>query len=426
MIQQMNKIAKVAGELKLPGDKSISHRSVMFSSLAEGESKITNLLESADIYSTISCFKKLGCSIEKTNNEYIITGNGLFGLKPPTENLDAGNSGTTARLISGILATQKFNSVLIGDDSLSKRPMRRVTDPLLLMGTNIQLSASGNLPAKYSYSTSLKAISYELPVASAQVKSAVILAGLHLEDETNVIESFQTRDHTERMLGCYTISENGKKNISVSKKNYPAAKEYVIPSDISTASFFIVLALLAKNSELLLKDVSLNPTRTGILKVLQQMGANIILENVRTIAGEELGDIIVKSSSLKNVEIEKEIIPNIIDEIPILSIAGLFAEGEFSIRGADELRVKESDRIKSMCENFEKLGLNVTEFKDGFSVSGDIKNASPVFESFHDHRIAMAFAVLSSLSFDSAQIKDFECVAISNPLFLTQLNSITS
>ena len=425
MIQKIKKINSVKGELKLPGDKSISHRSVFFSSLAEGKSKITNLLESADIKSSINCFAQLGAEIEKAGNDYIVNGKGFGNFIEPNGNLDSGNSGTTARLISGILAAQKFNSILVGDESLSKRPMKRIADPLKLMGANIQLSSSGTLPAEFYATNKLLPVEYTLPVASAQVKSAVLLAGLHLEDETKVIEKFQTRDHTEKMLGCRINYENGKKIISVSKTNYPEAKEYFIPSDISTASFFIVLTLLASDSELVLKDVSLNPTRTGIVQVLKMMGADIVSENVRNIAGEELGDIVVKSSSLNNIVINKELIPNIIDEIPILSVAGLFANGDFLIDNAEELRFKESDRIKSLCHNYKLLGLNVDEFKDGFRISGEIKNKNVTFESFGDHRIAMALAVLSSLLFEETGIKDFECVSISNPEFLKQLKSIT-
>lgn len=425
MIQKIKKINKVFGELKLPGDKSISHRSIIFSSLAKGGSRISNLLESADIYSSIDCFAKLGAQIEKKGDEYFVNGSGFGGFKEPKDKLDAGNSGTTARLISGILAAQKFDTVLVGDESLSKRPMRRIADPLRLMGAEIELTENGTLPAKFFGKGKLSPIEYVLPVASAQVKSAVLLAGLHLEDEAKVIENFKTRDHTEKMLACDVEYIDGKKIISVSKKNYPEAKEYVVPSDISTASFFIVLTLLAKNSELLLKDVSLNPSRTGILKVLKKMGANITFENERIVAGEEIGDLVIKSSSLKNIEIEKELIPNIIDEIPILSVAGLLAEGDFVIHHAEELRYKESDRIKSLCKNYKLLGLEVDEFEDGFQINSEIKNKKVTLESFGDHRIAMAFSVLASQLLEETEINDFECVGISNPNFLNQLQSIT-
>lgn len=425
MMQAIKKINKVKGELTLPGDKSISHRSVFFSSLAKGTSRIINLLESEDILSTINCFGNLGCSIQKLDEEYIVEGRGLHGLIKPEKILDAGNSGTTARLISGILTAQKFESKLTGDSSLSRRPMKRVVEPLREMGAEIELSQNQYLPAKYLPTKSLHPITYEMNIASAQVKSAILLAGLHLDDETTIIEKVQTRDHTERMLNCRIEEVENKKLIHVSQKNYPVARDYVIPSDISTAAFFIVLTLLSESSELKLKDVSLNPSRTGIIEVLQSMGGNIKLDNQRTVAGEDLGDIIVKSSQLKNMEIDRTIIPNIIDEIPILSIAGMFAQGRFEIRGVEELRLKESDRINSLCTNFRKLGLEVSEYEDGFSINGDIKSKPTFFESFGDHRIAMAFAILSSLVFDETQIKDFECVSISNPNFLQQLKSIT-
>jgi len=425
MIQKIRKIKNVKGELKLPGDKSISHRSVFFSSMSKGQSKITNLLESADIYSSIDCFRELGAQIEQKGNDFFVSGCGFGGFREPKGKLDAGNSGTTARLISGVLAAQKFSTVMVGDESLSKRPMKRIADPLKLMGSDIELTDNGTLPARFIPADKLSAIEYVLPVASAQVKSAVLLAGLHLEEETRVIENFETRNHTEKMLDCNVVYESSRKIISISKKNYPEAKEYTVPSDISTASFFIVLTLLAKNSEMLLKDVSFNRSRTGILEILRKMGANISNENERVIAGEELGDLLVRSSSLKNIEIEKGIIPNIIDEIPILSVVGLIANGDFIVKNAKELRFKESDRIKSLCHNYKLLGLDVDEFEDGFKISGEIKNLNVTFESFGDHRIAMAFAILSTLLLEEAAIKDFECVGISNPNFLPQLQSIT-
>lgn len=424
MKQKFEKINGVNGRLKLPGDKSISHRAVIFSSLAKGQSEITNLLESEDVFSTINCFRSLGCKIEKRGERYFIEGAGHGGLKAPTEKLDAGNSGTTARLISGILAVQRFPSVLIGDESLSKRPMRRVTNPLKLMGSEINLTDGEHLPAEFHPSRNLKNIQYELEVASAQVKSALLLAAIQLNEPSIIIEKSITRDHTERMLGCEIEFRDGKKFITASLNDYPIAKEYTVPSDISTAAFFIVLTLLSKKSELLLENVSLNPTRTGLLDVLREMDGNIIIENQHEEAGELIGNIIVKSSSLKNVHIPADIIPNIVDEIPILSVAGLLADGKFKIQNAAELRVKESDRIEALCSNYRKLGVQVIEFDDGFELAGRIKNSKIEFDSFGDHRIAMTFAVLSSLILDESLVNNFECVSISNPEFLQQLNSI--
>jgi len=262
-------------------------------------------------------------------------------------------------------------------------------------------------------------------VASAQVKSAVLLAGLHLEDETVVLEHSKTRNHTETLLGLRVKNADAYRKITVSKSDYPQPNEYLVPSDISTASFFIILTLLKKHSELRLKNVLLNETRIGILNILHQMNANIQIENEIEVNGEKSGDLIIKSSLLNNVQIEKDIVPNIIDEIPILSVAGIFAEGKFVIRNAEELRYKESDRIDAMCKNFKKLGLTCNEFNDGFEVFGKVKNSSVLIQTFNDHRIAMAFSILGMLTNNQIQINNFECVAVSNPDFLSQIKTIT-
>ena len=424
MIQDFKPISSVNGELKLPGDKSISHRAVIFSSMADGMSEISNLADGEDVASTIKCMQSLGTEIEKHDLKYLIKGRGFRNFAAPISSLDAGNSGTTARLLCGLLAAQKFESTLIGDNSLSQRPMDRVIHPLMLMGAKIESSENKLLPIKIYPVEKLIPIEYELPVASAQVKSAVLIAGLHSEGVTVVKDRFFTRDHTERMLGLKADNIDSSRNISVSKNNYPLPSKYYVPSDISTASFFIVLTLISKSSELILKNVCLNPSRIGILGVLKSMNANIEIENESAFNTEPFGDIIVKSSRLKNVEITRERIPSIIDEIPILSVAGLFADGEFQIRFADELRKKESDRINSLCHNFKMLGLSVEEFKDGFSLSGRVTNRFPVFESFGDHRIALAFAVLSMHLKDGGKINKFECVSISNPNFISQLKNI--
>jgi 3-phosphoshikimate 1-carboxyvinyltransferase len=424
MLQEFNKIEKVDGTLELPGDKSISHRSVMFASMAKGTSKIYNLSNGEDVKSSMKCFIKLGAELSKDNKFIKIKGRGFKGFIKPNVPLDAGNSGTTTRLISGILIAQNFESTIIGDESLSKRPMKRIITPLTDMGGRILATKEFTLPMTISPPGKIVSINYELPVASAQVKSAVLLAGLHCEGVTSVIEKFPSRDHTEKMLGLKTETTPNGKISYASKTNYPEPKEYIVPSDISTASFFIVLALLSKNSVLRIKDVSLNETRTGVLTILKQMGAKIETNNERTIAGEALGDIIVKSSTLNNVEIPVEMIPNIIDEIPILSIAGIFADGKFKIKNAAELRGKETDRITSICHNMKVLGLDVEEFDDGFIVSGEIKNYSPVFESFGDHRIAMAFGILSLILQEGGKVNNFDCAGISNPDFLNQLKEV--
>lgn len=425
MIQKIEKINIIKGELNLPGDKSISHRAVMFSSMAEGESIVRNYLNSADLISTINCFRKLGCEITIEDTDLKINGKGFKGFTKPKDKLDAGNSGTTTRLISGILAAQDFETTIVGDESLSRRPMNRIVDPLTEMSAILKPSASGTLPMTIYPSSNLHSVEFDMNVASAQVKSAVLLAGLHLNDETIVIEHDKTRNHTETLLGLRVEEDENHRKIFVSKSDYPQAKEYLVPSDISTASFFIILTLLTKQSELRLKNVLLNETRNGILKVLKQMNANIQIENEAEINGEKSGDLIIKSSLLNNAKIEKDIVPNIIDEIPILSVAGIFAEGKFVVRNAKELRYKESDRISAMCDNYKKLGLTCNEFDDGFEVLGEIKNSNVLIETFDDHRIAMAFSILGMLTNKQISINNFECVSVSNPEFLNQLKVIT-
>jgi 3-phosphoshikimate 1-carboxyvinyltransferase len=425
MIKKTERIKSVKGEINLPGDKSVSHRAVMFSAMAKGKSVVKNYLNSEDVNSTINCFRNLGCKIEQTDSELIIYGKGYKGFSEPSTFLDAGNSGTTTRLISGILAAQNFKTTIIGDASLSKRPMKRVVEPLKFMGAKIEPSKQGTLPITIYPSNNLHSVEFDMQIASAQIKSAVLLAGLHLEEETVVVEHSRTRNHTETLLGLQVDEFNGFRKIYSSVKNYPQPSEYIVPSDISTAAFFIVLALNLSGSELLLHDVLLNETRIGIIKILKNMGGNIIVENERESCGEKLGDIRVFAGELTNIEIGKEIIPNIIDEIPILAVAGLFAEGKFVIKNAEELRYKESDRITAMCENFKKLGLVCTEYEDGFEVEGKVTNENVLLESFGDHRIAMAFAILGFIVGKGICINNFESVAVSNPDFLKQIENIS-
>ncbi len=424
MNQEFNRIDHIKGELKLPGDKSISHRAVMFSGLAEGKSVIRNLSEGEDVKSTQKCFMQMGIEINKKSNCVEVIGKGFKGLRKPSAPLDAGNSGTTTRLISGILAAQDFESVITGDESLSVRPMKRIISPLSLMGARIEAAENFTLPLKIFPAKKIKAVKYELPIASAQIKSAVILAGLHSDNTSAVIESVPSRNHTEKMLNLVHELKDSKNIIYVSKKNYPGPKEYFVPGDISTAAFFIVLALLTKNSLLKIKDVTLNETRSGILKVLTEMGGKVEIENRKENSGEVYGDIVVQGSRLHNVEIHSEIIPNIIDEIPVLSVAGIFADGEFKIKNASELRGKETDRIKAVSSNMKLLGLETEEYEDGFKVSGNIGSNKAAFESFGDHRIAMAFSVLSLLLKQGGSVNNFGCVNISNPQFMEQLKKI--
>ena len=425
MKQTFIKINKIDGELIFRGDKSISHRSVIFSALAKGKSIINNLSNSDDVSSTIACFKKLGVEFNYLEDHIEVIGRGINSFLPPTTQLDAGNSGTTARLLSGILSAQNFESELIGDESLSKRPMSRVANPLKLMGADISLTNNNYLPMKISKS-SLHPIEFEMDIASAQIKSALLLAAIHLNNKSRIIEKLFTRDHTERMLQLPTFYENGKKIIHASQVNYPKNSIYNVPGDISSASFYIVLTLLSKNSELIIRNSSLNESRIGIIEVLQKMGGDITIINQRSDMGEPIGDLLVRSSgNLSNIKLDEKIIPNIIDEIPILSIVGIFASGDFEVRNAKELRVKETDRINAVCRNLERAGINVTEFEDGFKLSGSPTKQSNIFESYGDHRIAMSFAILGMLLGNETTINDFESVSISNPLFLEQLNNIT-
>lgn len=425
MIKSFSKVKSVKGELTFAGDKSISHRAIFFSSMANGKSIIKNISLSEDVKSTRKVFSELGVEFYFDKSDLIVTGRGKKKFLPPQNFLDCGNSGTTARLASGLLIAQNFSSTLIGDESLSKRPMQRVIQPLKLMGGKIE-SSNSTLPLIINPSDELKNIEYELPVASAQVKSALLIAGLHLSQQTKIIEKFITRDHTERMLELPVETTDDKKIISASEKFYPVAKEYFIPGDVSSSSFFIVLALLSNNSELIIKNVSLNPTRTGFIDILLKMNGNIQIENVKHSSNEPYGDLIIKSSELKNIRIDEKIIPNIIDEIPILSIAGIFAEGNFEIRNCKELRYKESDRIKSICDNLQLAGVEVEEFEDGFCIRGEVKNSPVTFNSFNDHRIAMAFSILAMLVGNDSMVDGIECVAISNPDFYSQVEQVVN
>lgn len=425
MLKEFSKISRVDGVLNLPGDKSISHRAVMFSAMAEGTSTIENLSNAEDVKSTINCFKGLGCSFKSDGGRLKVSGKGFKGFNKPSLPLDAGNSGTTTRLLCGLLSMQDFESYIIGDSSLSKRPMKRVMEPLNLMGGSFKATEKFTLPLTVFPAYKPKAIQYVMPIASAQVKSAILIAGLHLEEETVVRELVQTRNHTETLLGLNCVKGEGHTDVYSSKANYPIPGDYFVPSDISTASFFIVLTLLAgNNSQLTIKNISLNSSRTGLLEILKSMGARIEITNEDKKMGEPFGDVTVYSSSLKNIDIPSELIPNIIDEIPILAVAGVFAEGDFKISGAEELRYKESDRINAICSNMKLLGLKVDEAEDGFVISGRINATDALFESYDDHRIAMAFGIMSSLLEDGGRIRDFDCVAISNPNFLNQLGSI--
>lgn len=426
MDKQISHAKYLKGEISIPGDKSISHRAVMFSAIAEGESTIQGFLDAADPRSTIECFRNLGIHIQKnTKNEICIKGKGLYGLKKPSKTLDAGNSGTTIRLIAGILSGQTFSTTISGDEYLIKRPMKRIIDPLTLMGVKFESAQNGTAPLTIHPPKKLQAITYELPIASAQVKSAVLLAGLYADGITEVIENEPSRNHTENMLGLESSIRNGKTIISVDGGKKVFAKEFFIPGDPSSAAFFVVAALLIPHSEVLIKNVSLNPSRTGFLNILIKMGGDIQIENKRENGGEPIGDLAVRSSQLKNIEIiSGDIIPNIIDEIPILAVAAAFSENQFEIRGAADLRNKETDRIHAVCSNLKKMGIDVEEFQDGFAFLPKKNLLSNRFESFGDHRIAMAFGIASLALQGESTVRGVECADISFPNFWQILDEL--
>ena len=418
---------KLRGELTIPGDKSISHRAVMFGALAKGTTKVTHFLQGADCLSTISCFRKLGVEIENTPEEILIHGNGLHGLKAPSEILDAGNSGTTTRLISGILAAQDFRVLLTGDESICRRPMKRIITPLSMMGARIT-SQNGNDCAPLSIEgTKLTGIHYNSPVASAQVKSSVLLAGLYADGATSVTEPFLSRNHTELMLSAFGADvQSIDTTATICPEPDLSAIDIHVPGDISSAAYFIAAGLLVPNSEILIKNVGINPTRDGILKVALEMGGNITILNEHTDGGEKTADLLVKSSSLHGITIEGEIIPTLIDEIPVIAIMAAAAKGETIIKDAAELKVKESDRIAIVTENLLQMGADITPTDDGMILRGGKPLHGGNLKSYLDHRIAMSFAVASLIAEGETYMEDAECVNISYPTFYEDLRSLIS
>lgn len=421
---EIKKAKKLSGSLSIPGDKSISHRAVMFGYLAEGTTRISNFLEGADCLSTISCFRKMGINIENTKGEILVHGKGLHGLSAPAETLDVGNSGTTTRLISGILAGQDFVSELTGDASIQKRPMKRIMTPLSQMGADIiSLGGNGCAPLKIS-GKKLHAIHYNSPVASAQVKSCVLLAGMYSDGITCVTEPVLSRNHTEIMLnyfGADVTSEGTTAFIKPDPSLY--GREILVPGDISSAAYFIAAGLLVPNSEILLKNVGINPTRDGILRVCKAMGADITLLN-ETTEGEPTADLLIRSSALHGTTVEGAIIPTLIDELPMIAVMAAFAEGTTVIRDAQELRVKESDRIQVMTENLRKMGADIQATEDGMIIHGGKPLHGAEIDSHLDHRVAMSFAVAGLLSEGTLSIKNGECVNISYPEFYSDLYSL--
>jgi 3-phosphoshikimate 1-carboxyvinyltransferase len=419
-------VKRLVGSVRMPGDKSISHRYAMLAAIAEGPSEIQGFSASADCRSTLECLKQLGVKIECQEHTVVVQGAGLSGLRAPAASLDAGNSGTTMRMLAGILAGQPFRSVLTGDASLSRRPMKRVIDPLTRMGARIQ-SAEGGLPPLEIEGGTLKPIRYELPVPSAQVKSAVLLAGLFAEGETEVIEPVATRDHTEialEQMGA-DISRHGR-TIAVRGYARLEGKKLYVPGDISSAAFFLAAALLVPASNLVIENVGLNPTRTAILDLLASMGGRVRVLNVEMVNGELLGNLHVEASKLQGGEIPPEAVPGLIDELPVLAVLGTQTEQGLAFHGAAELRVKESDRIAVVAENLRRMGAEVEEFPDGLRVAGQQKLRGAEIETRGDHRIAMAFTVAGLIADGPTIIRDSACVDVSFPDFFETLARVTA
>lgn len=426
MHMNITKSAGLRGELAIPGDKSISHRAIMFGALADGTTEITNFLQGADCLSTISCFQAMGVDIENTTDRVFIHGAGLHGLKATSQMLDVGNSGTTTRLISGILAGQPFTTTLNGDASIQKRPMKRIMDPLIQMGADIRsLNDNGCAPLEI-HGGNLHAISYQSPVASAQVKSCVLLAGLYADGSTSVTEPVLSRNHTELMLsgfGAQVTSVGTTATIEPEPHLY--GQKIAVPGDISSAAYWIAAALAVPNSELVLKNMGINPTRDGILRVVEAMGADIIRENVHTVSGELVCDLIVRTSHLHGTTVAGELIPTLIDEIPVIAVLACFAEGETIIKDAQELKVKESNRIDTVVEGLLAMGADATATDDGMIIRGGRTLHGATIDSHLDHRIAMSFAVAGLMCDTPTTILNADSVVISYPDFYESLKKIS-
>lgn len=415
---------RISGTVEMPGDKSISHRALMIAAIAEGESHIEKLSDGADVASTITCLEKLGVKILREDNIATVHGVGMTGLKPPARMLDVGNSGTTIRLLSGILAGQPFRSQITGDESIRARPMARIVEPLRQMGAEV-MAVKNEYPPLSITGGGLQPIYYEMPVASAQVKSCLLLAGLYAHGRTEVVEPARTRDHTELMLVKFGANvQKMAAHITVDGPAQLTAQEVLVPGDLSSAACFIAAASLLPDSDILIKNVGINPTRKAFLALLADFGADLDIMNVRTQSGELTADLFVRSSNLTGMTIEGSIVPQIIDEIPILAIMASQAEGRTEIRDAGELRHKESDRLRSLAFNLQRMGVKVTEKPDGLIIDGPAKLQSAEIESFNDHRIAMSFAVAGLLAAGESRIKNADCVAISHPGFFQALEDL--
>ncbi len=426
MAKQSEKNVQLRGTFKVPGDKSISHRAVMFGSLAHGKTIINGLLTGDDCLNTIACFRQMGVDIDQDGEYVEIKGKGIAGLEEPHEVLDVGNSGTTIRLLLGILANVPFHATVIGDESIGTRPMDRVTNPLKEMGTKIDGRKNGNLTPISIRGGGVKGIDYVSPVASAQVKSAVLLAGLQADGITSVTEPESSRDHTERMLqafGCEVVTDGLKK--SLRGKQTLQATTINVPGDISSAAFFLVAGSIIPKSEITIKNVGMNPTRTGILDVLEQMGADILVHNRNDDAVEPYADITVKTANLKGVEIGGDIIPRLIDEIPIIALAATQAEGVTVIKDAAELKVKETNRIDTVVQELTKMGAKIEATEDGMKIYGQSSLNAAHVDSHGDHRIGMMLAIAACLADGKTDIENSESITISYPGFFEQLDELT-
>ncbi len=427
----ITKKTHLRGSISVPGDKSISHRSIMLGAIALGTTEITNFLEGADCLSTINCFRKMGIDIEKKGPYILVHGKGMRGLSAPSDTLDTGNSGTTTRLISGILSGQHFTSVLSGDASLNSRPMERIITPLRSMGAQISsVNADGCAPLKIDPGK-LHGIDFHSPVASAQVKSAVLLAGLYADSETSVTEPYLSRNHTELMLQsfggslCTALHPGGGASIYLEPCKELYGRQICVPGDISSAAYFIAAGLLAENSEILIKDVGINITRSGFLTVCRNMGGDITLLNKSIQGGESRADLLVRTSNLTGTTIDGELIPALIDEIPIIAVMASQATGTTIIRDAAELKVKETNRIDTVAHNLQAMGGNITPADDGMIIEGGTLLRGTRINSFLDHRIAMSFAVAGLIADGETLIENSQCVDISCPEFFHTLQELT-
>lgn len=413
------------GEVTVPGDKSISHRSVMFGAIAKGLTEIDGFLQGADCLSTISCFERMGVSIENRGERVLVFGNGMHGLKEPDGVLDCGNSGTTTRLLSGLLSAQPFCVTLTGDESIRKRPMKRIITPLSQMGASIKSVNDNGCAPLFIEGQRLHGISYQSPVASAQVKSAVLLAGLYAEGETRLTEPYLSRNHSELMLAHFGADVRTEGTTAVLRPARELLGQKIsVPGDISSAAFFIAAALMVPGSELLIRNVGINPTRDGILTVCRSMGADIEILNPSAGSGEPVADLLVRHSSLHGTEIGGAVIPTLIDELPVIAAMACLADGKTVIRDAAELKVKESNRIAVMTEGLSAMGARVEETADGMIIHGGSPLHGAVIDSRKDHRIAMTFAVTALAASGQTEILDADCVSISYPGFYGDLKRL--